>query len=703
MTAKPGISIAHVIGPRSIAIIGASEDIMKFGGRITHNLIRHGYAGKLLLINPNRQTLFDRPAYPSISAAPGPIDLALISVPVSQLLRTVEDCGKAGVGACIIVTAQLAEFDQAGAKLQDEVVAVARTYGMRLVGPNCMGMISPVHALGLTSSMTLQYAETLRPGPVGLVSQSGALMGTLFVIGHDLGLGFSSMISVGNQADLDICDFLEGQIDDDVTTTICLYIEAIKDPQRFFALAARARAKGKRILTVKAGRTEAGSAMARSHTASLAGSFAAFEAACRKAGVLVMDEPEGMIAAAGVMARNPRMGAGGFGMIVSSGGGGAVTADRMSQSGLPLAPWSEATHKRLAEHYLAAHRNNPVDLGAHIGALGPHIFKHAIEAAYEDEGVGAFVYLMTPQPLMDHTADALIDVWRRGDKPVIVILDTSRFADDVRARFIAAGMPFVTRIDDGLRVLDAYMRERTLSGTATVAPERPAGAGPLPESLAQGYLTEPEAKALLRAYGIATTGDWPALSADEAVAAARAIGYPVVMKGVSRDIVHKSDAGLVKLALRDETGVRDAFAGVAAALSKLAPGEKPAVTVQPMIAGDAELIVGVRGDPSFGPQVLVGFGGVLVEVLRDVQSAGAPVSAHEAEAMLRRLTMWPVLGGTRGRPALDVAAVVDVIVRMSYLAADLGPRLVDLEVNPLIVRAAGGGAVAVDGRGTIGE
>ena len=699
----PRIKVERIIKPRSVAVIGASEDEAKFGGRIMANVLRHGYAGELIPINPNRETIFGKRAYPNIAAAPGPIDLVVIAVPAAQLLRTVEDCGAAGVGACVVITAQLGEFDVAGARLQDAIVKVAAGFGMRLIGPNCMGLITATHALGLTSSPTLQYADRLRPGSVGFVSQSGALMGALFVHGHDHGVGFTSMITVGNQADLELSDFFEGLIADDETNTICLYVEAIKDAPRFVALANRARARAKRVIAIKAGRTEAGSAMARSHTASLAGSFAAFEAVCRETGILLMDEPEAMIMAAGVLARAPRLGPGGIGLVVSSGGGGAVTADRMSAAGLPLAQWSDATRARLDTHFLRTHQNNPIDLGAHVGVLGPNVFKDAIDAVAEDENVAAFMYIMTPQPLMPQTIDAVIDVWQRVKKPVIFVLDTSRFGEDVRQRMLAAGLPFVTRIDDALRVFELLVRERDNAAlTPSAKPMRPAAAGPLPE-LAPGFLTEPEAKALLCAYGIATTRERTEQTADAAVRAADEIGYPVVAKGVSRKVVHKSDLGLVQLNLADAAAVRAAFAEITQALAKAGDTQAASVVIAEMVLGEAELIIGARRDASFGAQALVGFGGVMVEIMHDVQVASAPVSRERAHAMLRQLKLWPLLDGARGRPRLDVEAVVDALTRLSWLADDLGERLGDLEINPLIVGIAGAGAIAVDARGTVVE
>ncbi len=698
------IPISRLLRPQSVAIVGASDSLDKFGGRILANVQRHGFPGRLLPINPRRAEVRGLPAWPGIAEAPGPVDLAVIAVPGSQLLDTVGAAARAGVGACVVITAQLAEFDAHGQALQDEVVALARAHGMRLLGPNCMGLISPAASLALSSTLTLQHVPALRRGGVGFVSQSGALMGTLFVIGDDHAVGFSHMVSIGNQADLELCDFLEALIEDEGTRVICLYVEALKSPRRFVELARRARAAGKPVLAVKAGRTEAGVSAARSHTASLAGSYDAFVAACESAGVLVFDEPEGMIVAAGVF---DRLGvpaeAGGIGFVGSSGGGCAVTADRLAAAGLPLARWTPATRERLAAHFLPTHANNPIDLGAHKGALAPKVFEDTLAAVADDAEVAVLFYVMTPQPLMAETADALIAARRRTGKPVLVVSDTGSFAADIRERLEAAGLPLVNRIDDGLRVLEAWFRLRRLAPFADGGGARPAGAGPLPALPPAGLLNEPDTKALLVAYGIRVNAAETVADVDAAVAAAGRIAYPVVLKGVSRSITHKSDAGLVRLNLADAEAVRAAWQALAGILRAADGDVPPRVSVQQQVSGVAELILGLRYDADFGPQLLVGFGGVLVEVLKDFRLAAVPLSPAAAGALLNGLRLRPLLDGVRGKPAADVVAAVDAIVHLSWLAADLGDRLRELDVNPLIVGARGAGAVAVDGRAVIVE
>ncbi|WP_127105647.1 acetate--CoA ligase family protein [Pararhodobacter zhoushanensis] len=699
MTRTQPIGIDRVIAPQSIALIGATEDYAKFGGRFLHHIVDHGYKGRIFPINPRRESVLGLTCYPSIMDLPEAPDLALVAVPAPKLAAMIEECGKAGVGVCVVVTAKMAEFGAEGAALEAEIVAIAKRYNMRLVGPNCMGFILPSINLALSSTPTLRYSGPFRHGGVSLISQSGALMGSLYVQSHDHGVGLAGMVSIGNQADLELCDFLEGFIADPATKVICLYIEGVKSPSRLRALALRARAAGKILLAVKAGRTDAGSTLAHSHTSSLAGSFSAFETLCRETGIQVMDDPDSMILVAGILDRAPAMGPGGIGVVCSSGGGGAVLADRMDLAGLPVASYAEVTRARMDADFQRAHQNNPLDLGAHTGDLEFGIFERGIHAVHDDPGVALLAYVLTPQPLMPQTAQALIDVWKRQEKPVLVVLNTSRFAEDLRQMFLAAGVPVVARIDDALRVMStAFALRDAQTGIREAATERPAELV-VPDAPRSGFLTEPEVKTLLSGYGVAVPQATPCATPDDAVSAAETIGYPVVLKGVADGVVHKSDLGLVQVGLDSADAVRTAFATIAGAIAQAAPGTALRIDVQQMIGAGTELIVGVTNEPDFGPQLVVGAGGIHVELLKDVTQASAPVTPLEAEAMLRRLRIWPLLAGVRGQAPADLASLCQAISRISWLAADLGEALVDLEVNPL--RATPQGAYALDGRATL--
>ena len=703
MTATPQrIPLARIVSPRSVAVIGASDDVGKFGGRVIHYLIKHGFPGTLLPINPNRPAIRGLPAYASVSAAPEPPDVAILAVPVAHLLRQVEDCARAGVGACIVITGKLADAGPEGAAIQDQVLAVARQAGMRLVGPNCLGIFNMTDRALLSSSLALEVEE-VRAGGIGTVSQSGALMGTLVSLGHDTGVGFSRCISVGNQADLELCDFLEFLIEDDATRVITLYIEGLKDAPRFVRLLHRARAAGKPVLAVKAGRSEAGAQAAKSHTASLAGSFAAFEAACRDAGAVVMADPAAMVLAADALDRLPRLKRAGMGVAVmaSSGGSTVTTSDMLPAAGLRMGVMAEATRAALRRFMPESHVHLPLDTGSFDEGAGEDGMEACIRAFLSDPDIGALVFPMTTQPAMAKRAAMLPPLAREAGRPILYVMTAGSVGDGARAAMAAAGFPYFDRVSDALAVLRALEEEAAGRARAGAPPpERPAGCGPAP-ALPTGALTEAEAKTLAAAYGIPVTRQRAAVTAEAAVAAAEAIGFPVVLKGVSRAVAHKSDLGLVKLNLGDASAVRDAFAAIAAALDAAAPGSMEGVLVQEMARGEAELILGARHDPDFGAMVLVGAGGVLVEVLRDVQLAPAPLRTEDARAMLERLAIAPVLRGVRGRPALDVDAVAAALVRLSWLAADLGPRLAEMDLNPILVRAAGQGVIAVDARATL--
>jgi acetyl-CoA synthetase (ADP-forming) len=671
---------------------------------VIHYLVKHGFPGRLLPINPNRATIRGLPAYPTIGAAPEPPDVAILAVPVAHLLRQVEDCAAAGVGACIVITGKLADAGPEGAAIQNQVLAVARAAGMRLVGPNCLGIFNMTDAAMLSSSLALEV-EQVRVGGIGMVSQSGALMGTLVSLGHGTGVGFSRCVSVGNQADLELCDFLEFLIEDDATRVITLYVEGLKDAPRFVALLRRARAAGKPVLCVKAGRSEAGAQAARSHTASLAGSFAAFEAACRDAGAVVMADPAAMVLAADALDRLPRLPQAGMGVAVmaSSGGSTVTTADMLPGFGLRLGRMAEATRATLRRFMPESHVHLPLDTGSFEDGTDEAAMAECVRAFLRDPDIGALVFPMTTQPAMAARAALLPPLCRELGRPLLYVMTAGGVGDGARAAMREAGFPCFDRVSDALAVLRALEAEAEGRDRAALPPPgRPAAAGPAPDLPGDGGpMTEPEAKRLAAAYGIPATRERLALSPDQAAAIAEEIGFPVVLKGVSRAVVHKSDLGLVKLGLADGEAVRAAFAEIAASLDRAAPGSIEGVLVQEMARGEMELILGARHDPDFGPMVLVGAGGVLVEVLSDVQLAPAPLRRGDALAMLRRLAVAPVLAGVRGRPALDIEAAADALVRLSWLAADLGPRLVEMDLNPILLRAAGQGAIAVDARATL--
>jgi acyl-CoA synthetase (NDP forming) len=697
----PRLTIREILHPRSVAVFGASEDRGKFGGRILHYLMRHGFPGRIVPINPRRDSVNGLPCFPAIEALGEPVDVAILAVPAESIMPSVESCAAAGIGCCVIVSTGFAEAGAEGAAVQERLVRLSRETGMRIVGPNCMGLINPHHALALTSSLVLDIPE-MRKGRIGLISQSGALMVAQFDRAHDAGVGFSACLSLGNQADLEICDFLEYMIEDPGTDAICMYIEGLKDAGRFRALAERAQAAGKPLLAVKTGRTEAGVRAARSHTASLAGSYAVFETICRERGVLLSDDPDGMILAADMLARFGRPGPGGIGVLSPSGGGAGIGVDRIVEAGLPMATLTDGTKAQLLRLLLPPQADNPIDLGGRYQDA-PGTGAEIATRLAEDPGVAAVLVMLTTTPRYEASSREIAEALVACGKPFVIAVMPGRAADGVRAALRDIGCPFVDRVDDAVRMLRLVFdaaQERPLR----TAPARPPGL-PSPEALGArlgGPLREDEVKAMVGAYGVPVAREAFCVDLEAALAAAERLGFPVVLKGVSRDLVHKSDIGAVRLGLTDADAVRAAWRDVEAALARALPGARlEGCLVAEMVRADAELIAGLKWDEQFGPMVLVGFGGTAVELDPDTVLASAPIGPEEALALLRRLRHWPLLDGYRGRRKADAAALADLVSRLSRLAADAGPRLAELDLNPVLVRSADGRPVAVDARATV--
>lgn len=695
------------MNPQSVAVIGASEDQSKFGGRLYKMLLQHRYAGTVYPINPGRDTLFGLKTYPSIDATPAAPDLVIMALPQAKVKAEIAACAARGAKLGIIITSKFSDAGPEGAALEREVVAAAAAHGMRLIGPNCLGLISPANQLVLCSSPAVNV-EQLIEAPIGFISQSGALMGTLFDRSHGMGIGFSHCVSVGNQADLELADFIEFLIEDDKTEVICSYVEGIKSPQRFVALARRARAAGKPWLMVKAGATADGSRAAYSHTASLAGSFEALKAVCERENVVLLDDPLNMLSLAKAMVRYPRRTVRNVAVITTSGGGGAISADRLSQAGVPLSQFEPATGEALAVHYAEGQAANPIDVGGRKHDGTDELGVVTAEAVLADANTDLALMVLTTAPDVPGLTRQLADGAekpRAHGKPTFYVMLPGRVAEPARRILVERGLPYVDTLAEAVSVLCAWKnwsdyREPEL-------PQRKAGHTPfaLP---AAGTLGEAASKALLAAAGLSVNRELLVRNAEEAIAQSSAIGFPLVLKVVSPDIAHKSDVGGVALNIADADDLRARLARMQDSVASAAPQARiDGYSLQSQEGGELELIVGARHDAQFGAQVIVGAGGVLVELFKDVAVLPAPIDATGARAALQGLKIAPLLGAYRGRGALDVDAVVDAVVQMSWLAHDLAQAATgqdfEIEVNPLKVRLQGRGAVAVDARARIGN
>ncbi len=702
LAVMPNQTVREILHPKNVAIVGASGSEEKWGGRLLRYMVKHMHDGALYPINARATELMGLPAYATLHDCPGPVDLAILLVPREHVLAAVEDCVAKRVGCALCITAGFAETGPAGREAEEHLVAVARNGGVRLIGPNCMGLLNTHHHLAATTGVVIGSLNTLPAGGIGLASQSGALMGTMLSRGVDIGASFSCMVSVGNQSDLDLNDFFEYLIDDPKTEVACLYMEGVKDAARFTALLARAAAVGKPVCICKSGRSEAGVRAAISHTASMAGAWPAFEATCRRWGVYLFETIYDLLQGAQILQQGKRATSLGVGVFSGSGGGGALLADALEAAGLELPELGVATQEGLAAVLPATHRQLPLDFGM-LNAMAvpdPDVAGGAVgialDRAMADPAVGVGVLMLTTQPQQERVFEATLSVAKRSSKPLLFIQGAGNHGDPARKALRAAGYGYFDSPHDALKVAGVLAKRATPEPLAAAAVDLR-----LPDGLPTGYLTEPDARRLLEAAGIPTTRWKLATDAAAAVAAASELACPVAIKAVSGRIVHKSDVGAVRLNVSGDEAVRAACMAITAAARTAGVESLDGFLVTEMCKADTELILGLQHDPDFGPMVMVGAGGVLVELLKDVQLAPAPVSHASALSMLGALKSRALLTGFRGRPAANLNAIADAMVRLGTLAVASQGRLRELDINPLFV--AGDKIVAADARALLAD
>ena len=684
-------SIEDILNPRSIAILGASDDLSKWGGSMLALLQKFGFSGSIYPVNPRSDRVQGIPAFASVTAIGQVVDVALFAVPHERAIDALHDCATAGVKAILMVTSQFAESGAAGQQLQDTLMEIARSAGIRIIGPNCMGYFHSHANLCLLNSQALMRNATLIKGNIALISQSGALAGAMLARAYDLGTGFSFCVSLGNQADLEVCDFLEYAVTDRHTQVISLYVEGLKNPQRFLELLRRARSVGKPVLMVKAGRTDSGRRAVQSHTASMAGPYQAFEAAVRYEGAVLVDDYLELVTQAAAWATLAAPCCKQIAVFSGSGGGGAVASDLIGEAGLQVATLSEATVEKLAPLVPQGVAHLPFDLGAVPASermRDPQWLNQVLSQMMSDPNVGAGIFVMTTQPDMVGAAQVVIDLNKNGTKPLLFVNAASSCASDALERLKAAGMVQFASVKEAARYLvnrltaapTAHTDQQWQEQLPVAEVDRVAAALPI------GLVSEYQTKHLLSAAGVPTTRGALAQSEDQAVELAHSIGFPVVMKVVSAQISHKSDIGGVALNVRDEAGVRQQFNLLRAALQKVPGARFEACLVQQMVGADAELLIGSQWDPQFGAMLMFGFGGTLVELQRDTALLPAHASRQSIERALAGLRQYPLLTGYRGNQPADLAKLVSIIQRIGQLASHLGEQLVECEVNPVMVR-----------------
>jgi acetyltransferase len=698
MTGRP---LAPFLDPGSVAVIGASRNPLKVGGSVVANLRSAGFPGRVIPVNSRADTVQGLPAVPSLLDAAGPVDLAVITVPAADVLPALKQCVAKGVGGAVIISAGFRETPGEGVRREAALREWLRDQPIRVLGPNCLGWIRPTRRLNVTFAPGMP-----EPGGIAFVSHSGALAVAILDWARDRRVGFSLFASLGNQADLNESDLLSAVAADPETRVIACYLEGVADGRRFLD-ALRGAAALKPVVLLKAGRSPEGARAVSSHTGALAGSDRAFDAAVRQAGALRVDTVEELFDLARGLASQP-LPRGRRLVVVTNGGGlGIVAADAARAAALSMEPLSEPVRLRLREVLPAtAALGNPVDL---VGDADARRYSHALDSLGSDSA-DALLVILTPQAATDAAGVARTIAGSTRGWPIPVVaafVGGARVAPGVRA-LEEAGIPSYAFPESAVKTVAGMAllaeRQRTImAGRAPTPSVDPAVARAwlagrdVPDGR---HLGMPELAPLFTAYGIDCVEGRVAKSADDAAAAAERVGFPVALKIVSPDITHKTEVGGVALDLRDRLAVG---AAATAMLGRVAAARPQAalhgILVQRMAPTGRELLLGGVRDAQFGPLVMVGFGGIYVEVFADTAARLAPISAAEALAMLDELKVAPLLRGTRGEPPVDREALAEIISRFARILVDL-PELAEIEINPLT--AGPDGAVAVDARARLG-
>lgn len=695
--------LSPLLEPRSVGVIGASERESSLGNVLIRNMLDANYKGRLFAINPKHETVLGIPCYKSVEDVPHRLDLAVIAVRAEKVASIVDSCGRAGVKAVIVLSSGFSETGPRGALFERHVIEAARRHKIRLLGPNCLGIMRP--ELGLNA--TFAHASAVK-GTIGLISQSGALCAAILDWAKPNNVGFSAVVSLGTSSDIDFGEILEFMISDPRTESIFLYVEGIRDARRFMS-ALRGAARVKPVLLVKVGRHPDVSRAILSHTGAPVGDDAVFDAALRRAGVIRLYNMGQLFAAANALFSHFRPRGNRLAIITNGGGPGVMAADRAADLHIPLSEFSEGTMEKLNAALPASwSRGNPVDI---LGDANVDRYTKAVQAVLEGPNVDGVLVMLTPQAMTDPSgvAEALIELEKTADKPVVTCWMGEDLVTDARHRFIEAGIPTFRTPEPAVELfshISAYYRNQKLlmqtpASLSHLSPPSIESARLVIETaLAERrkVLNEMESKALLAAFRIPIAQTVIARSATEAMVLAEEIGLPVVMKIDSPSIIHKSESGGVRLNLGSLAAVRTAYQEIQDEVRKNRPDANiNGVAIEPMILkrNGRELMVGVRRDPVFGPVITFGEGGNRVEANRDVAVALPPLNNYLAGDLIRSTRVHRLLGEFRNLPPVDMEALELVLLRVSEMVCEL-PWITEMDINPLIVDE--NGAVAVDAR-----
>jgi len=695
--------LSHLFQPKSVAVVGASRDEEKVGHALLRNILRYGYEGAVYPINPKADEILGVRSYASIDEVPGKVDLAILVVPAKLIDSIMDQCAEKGVAAVIVVSAGFKESGREGARLERALSEKVKAAGIRMLGPNCLGLIDT------GSRLNASFARGMpEPGNIGFFSQSGALCTAILDWALGEGVGFSKFVSLGNKADIDEVDLLTFMGDDPSTNVILGYIEGVKDGREFMGVANEV-SKKKPIVLTKAGGTEAGARAASSHTGTLAGSDKAIDAAFAQSGIIRARSVQELLDLAtafstGRLPKGPKLA-----IVTNAGGPAIIAADAVERSEVRMATFEKKTIDELRAHLPpTAALYNPVDV---IGDANAERYGKGLEIVLADPNVEGALVILTPQAMSDpedtgRAVAALVD----SDKPVVASFMGGEAVRGGIKAMKAAGIPNYQYPERAVAAFEALVKyERWRNATPKKAKRFKADRALVKKAIAgvladeRRSLGERDTREIVSAYGFQVPKSILATTAAEAVKAAEKLGFPVVMKIASPDILHKSDIGGVKVGLEEAQEVESAFLGMKGSARRLMPEARlEGVLVQEMVSGGKEVILGMNKDPQFGPMLMFGLGGIYVEVLKDVTFRSAPINKDDAHEMVTGIRSYALLSGVRGEQPVDVRAIEDSLLRLSQLVTDF-PEIVELDINPLAVFPKGRNPVAIDARLTIEE
>lgn len=689
--------------PKSIAVIGASRQEGKVGHSVLKNLLQYGYPGKIYPINPKAEEILRTRTYSTIFAVEGEIDLAVVAIPSQFVPSILRDCVNRGIGAVVIISAGFKESGKQGSQLERELVETIKNSSIRVLGPNCLGIIDTA------SSLNASFAAGMpSPGNIAFFSQSGALCTAVldWALGEDV--GFSKFISLGNKADIDEVDLLLTLADDQKTKVILGYLEGVSNGTRFMEVA-REVSRKKPVIIIKSGRTQAGARAASSHTGTLTGLDTAYEAAFRQCGIIRAETVQTLFDYAIAFAHQPLPRGPNLAILTNAGGPGIIAADAVENSILQMASFRENTISKLRKELPSnASIYNPVDV---IGDAGADRYEKAMKTIVDDPGVDSLTVILAPQAMtkIKETAEVISKISSAvSDKPIVSSF-MGRLEVKQGIRILRSGkIPNYSYPERTISALEAMVKYRKWKETPSgkilsfeIDKKKAKKIFTKAKEKSEANLTTEETREVLSAYGFSLPQRIVTETSREAISAANSLGYPVVMKIVSPDILHKSDVGGVKVGITEKSQVARSFEDLISNAKRFMPEALiMGVTVEEMIVPGKEVVLGSSRDPSFGPLLMFGLGGIYVEVLKDVSFRIAPVTFNEAELMIKEIRSYPILKGVRGEEPSDLIAVRESLLRLSQLVTDFS-EILEIDINPLMVLPAGKGAVVIDSRLTI--